>query len=510
MSSTCNKIDIDDSVGKEHEPSVNPFTNPLPWWYELYKRIKLFPWWIRYNLGIDKEAILKDKIIQLGTSLGLQDKWLKKIIRHTVSEFSKKGLGIDYYGYHNIDHELEATYFVLLSTNGQKERNKFSLDDIKYLFVAALFHDYDPLKELDKPNENSVERFIRNDDKIKEFIDDIRINIDIVIAMIYRTAYPFKGEIADHAKKKMNELFTHAGINENDIETRKHYEDLGWFLSIAERISGYALDNFTHSRDLARRNAYVLGWHPSLINEESVKYFNAFKEEREMTECVLEGIPEEYKKRFWDNVEAFKEAWKEEISVRSSIERKELRFVSLVEKIEGEPDPILREYLLNLHKELPAHIRINEEKFRKSLSDKRTILITLRVNEEYGKIVGYVKGGPLENYKLRRGTHDENMGERTTAYLEHICIKMGYWGATGGHLIRLQFLNEAKKRGYKYVTAYVHRNVIIHRINKGENIEIIQKYEPDRLDYYRYDLTKLVEEFSPSTTYVDIPENNYE
>ena len=102
------------------------------------------------------------------------------------------------------------------------------------------------------------------------------------------------------------------------------------------------------------------------------------------------------------------------------------------------------------------------------------------------------------------------MGERTTAYLEHICIKMGYWGATGGHLIRLQFLNEAKKRGYKYVTAYVHRNVIIHRINKGENIEIIQKYEPDRLDYYRYDLTKLVEEFSPSTTYVDIPENNYE
>ncbi|HKG88262.1 MAG TPA: hypothetical protein VKA95_08040, partial [Nitrososphaeraceae archaeon] len=87
---------------------INPLAEPLPAYYEFYKRLKLFPWWLQYNIGIAKEAILKDKIIQLGTMMGLQDRWIHRIIRHAVSEFSKKGLGSDYYGYHNIDHELEA------------------------------------------------------------------------------------------------------------------------------------------------------------------------------------------------------------------------------------------------------------------------------------------------------------------------------------------------------------------------------------------------------------------
>jgi hypothetical protein len=257
--------------------SINPLAEPPPVWYEFYKRIKLFPWWLRYNIGIAKEAVLKDKIIQLGTKMGLQDKWLNRIIRHTVSEFSKKGLGSDYYGYHNIDHELEAAYFALIAANGYYEENKFSQDDIIYLFVAALFHDYDPLKQFDKPNEDSVEWFLRNDDKIKGFIDDVGISIDIVIAIIHRTAYPFRGKIAEHAEKRMEELFTYAGISENDINIREHYKDLGWFLSVSERIAGYVLGDFEHSIELARRNAHALGWHPSLINEESIKYFSILK-----------------------------------------------------------------------------------------------------------------------------------------------------------------------------------------------------------------------------------------
>jgi hypothetical protein len=42
------------------------------------------------------------------------------------------------------------------------------------------------------------------------------------------------------------------------------------------------------------------------------------------------------------------------------------------------------------------------------------------------------------------------------------------------------------------VTSYVHRHVILHRINEGEDIEIVQKYDPDKLDYYRIDLRKSV------------------
>jgi hypothetical protein len=179
---------------------------------------------LRYNVGIAEEAVLKDKIIHLGTSIGLQDKWINSLLRHAVSEFSKKGLGSDYYGYHNIDHELEATYITLLAVNNNNAVNsevnnnndnnytKLVQDDIKYLFVAALFDDYDPLKQFDKPHEDSVEWFLRSDKKIKKFIDDIEINLDIVIAIIHRTAYPFRSKIAEHAKKRMQELFTRAGI----------------------------------------------------------------------------------------------------------------------------------------------------------------------------------------------------------------------------------------------------------------------------------------------------------
>jgi hypothetical protein len=486
---------------------VNPLTEPLPVYYEFYKRLKLFPWWLQYNIGISKEAILKDKIIQLGTMMGLQDRWIHRIIRHAVSEFSKKGLGSDYYGYHNIDHELEAAYFTLLAANGQNKEeekannNKFSVDDIKYLFVASLFHDYDPLKQFDKPHEDAVEWFLRNDDKIKGFIKAVGINIDIVVAIIHRTAYPFRGKIAEHAEKRMEELFTYAGIAEHDTKTRKHYQDLGWFLSVSERIAGYALGGFERSMELARTNAHALGWHPSRINEESVKYFSILKEEKEMFERVLCAVPDEYKKNFYDNVAAFKEAWANEIEIRNSIRRGKISLISIVEKtIEHEEvvlEPTVRESVLNIHRELHIPVGIKGEKrFRKSLNRSDTILITLRVvkddNDKFGEIVGYVKGGPLENYNLRRGTHDENWGKKNTAYMEWISIKPGYWGETGGHVLRIEFLKEAKRRGYSYITSYVHRNVIMQRVNKGENIEIVQKYDPDKLDYYRVNVSMMI------------------
>ena len=486
---------------------VNPLTEPLPVYYEFYKRLKLFPWWLQYNIGISKEAILKDKIIQLGTMMGLQDRWIHRIIRHAVSEFSKKGLGSDYYGYHNIDHELEAAYLTLLAANGQNKEeekannNKFSVDDIKYLFVASLFHDYDPLKQFDKPHEDAVEWFLRNDDKIKGFIKAVGINIDIVVAIIHRTAYPFRGKIAEHAEKRMEELFTYAGIADHDTKTRKHYQDLGWFLSVSERIAGYALGGFERSMELARTNAHALGWHPSRINEESVKYFSILKEEKEMFERVLCAVPDEYKKNFYDNVAAFKEAWANEIEIRNSIRRGKISLISIVEKtIEHEEvvlEPTVRESVLNIHRELHIPVGIKGEKrFRKSLNRSDTILITLRVvkddNDKFGEIVGYAKGGPLENYNLRRGTHDENWGKKNTAYMEWISIKPGYWGETGGHVLRIEFLKEAKRRGYSYITSYVHRNVIMQRVNKGENIEIVQKYDPDKLDYYRVNVSMMI------------------
>ena len=310
------------------------FTNPLAEstyeWYQFHKKLHLLHWWIKYKLGQTDEAILKNRIIQVGNSLGISTKWLDKTMEHAITEFSVNGLGVDYYGYHNIKHELEATYFTLLAVFGQKNNNRndiFDLMDVKYLFTSALYHDFDPLKRFEKPNEDAVESYIRNDKKIKESIDEAGLDIDIVIAIIHRTAYPFQDEIAEHAIARMNQLFTAAGITNNDTKKRKHYEDLGWFLSVSERVAGYALDGFEHALELARRNAHGLGWHPSRINKESVKFFSLLNKEKEMLDFVLEGISEKYKENFQNNIDKFKELFLKEIEIRNAVRKKRNQFI---------------------------------------------------------------------------------------------------------------------------------------------------------------------------------------
>jgi hypothetical protein len=485
--------DIENQNFQGYLNQFNPLVESLPWWHEFYKRIRLVPWWLRYNIGIAEQADLRDKIIQLSANMGLDTDLVRKIIRHAISEFSKNGLGTDYYGYHNIDHELEVTYFTLLAASGQNGQGYiFDQEDLITLFIAALFHDYDPLKRFDKPNEDSVERFIRNDHKIKRLIDDFKISIDIVIALIYRTAYPFKGHIAQYSNKRIQELFTFAGIPENDIVTRKHYEDLGWFLSISDRVASYSLGDFEHSKELARRNAHSLGWHPSVINAESVKYFTALKEEKEMFNLVMDHVPEKCKKNLFDNVAAFKDAWMREVETKGSIRNKQIDLITTIEGGNVISSNMI-ETLEKIYKESPAPMTGSIKKFKKSLNKHDTILVALRILDKYREIIGYSQGGPLENYTLRRGTHDENMGRRNTAYIESISVRPGYWGGTGaGRLLRLDFHKEAKRRGFRFVTGYVHRDVAVRRIKMGESIEIVQRYNPDKLDYYRTDLNFLL------------------
>ena len=119
---------------------------------------------------------------------------------------------------------------------------------------------------------------MRNDPEIRKFIDILGIDINVVIAIIYRTAYPFNGKIADNATKRIQELLSikdhskeyddgnnNKGANNNSTRV-EHYLRLGWFLSVCERMAGYALGDFEHANKLARSNAHALGWHPSIIN----------------------------------------------------------------------------------------------------------------------------------------------------------------------------------------------------------------------------------------------------
>ena len=461
--------------------------------FEIYNRIKLFPWWLQYQKGQTTESSLKNNIIGLGRSLGFDDKWVKNILRHTIFEFSKKGLGTNYYGYHNIQHELESVYFTLLSISGINNGGDFKISqkESAYLFVAALFHDYDPLKEFDKPNEDCVEFFIRNDPKIREFITNANLNIDLVMALIHRTAYPFKGEIAQYATMKINELFDAAGISKTDLKTRDRFWNLGWFLSVSERIAGYALGNYEHAKDMARRNAHALGWHPSVINKNSVKYFDYLMvEEKEMFDFIMLGIPSEFRKNFYDNVAYFRESWNKEIGLKNAKKGTKLFFVT--ERLDNKINENTLKAILDINSRVSTLMQQSENYFRKTISDESSILITLRLNSSNGDVIGYAKGGPLENYELRPGTVDVNKGLNNTAYLEGVSILEGYWGGTGGHYLRIKFLSEAIKNEYSYVTGYAHRDVIMQRKKKSEIIEIVQKYDPDKLDYYRIDLNNSI------------------
>jgi hypothetical protein len=83
---------------------------------------------------------------------------------------------------------------------------------------------------------------------------------------------------------------------------------------------------------LARTNAHALRWHPSRIYEESVKFFSILKEERRMFEYVLQGIPYEYRKTFFENIAAFKNIWAKEIDIRESIRKSKITVIPVVEE----------------------------------------------------------------------------------------------------------------------------------------------------------------------------------
>ena len=123
-----------------------------------------------------KTNSMRNNILNLMVQNGLGDDCYVEMLDFTIDLFESQGLGADYYGYHNINHELEVTYVSLLALKQNKV--KFTDEDIKYLYIAALFHDFDPEKNVDKPHEESVIKFISTDKKLRQLIDATNIVID--------------------------------------------------------------------------------------------------------------------------------------------------------------------------------------------------------------------------------------------------------------------------------------------------------------------------------------------
>ena len=430
---------------------------------------------------------LRNGIFDLLSSVNIATEQNIELLDYTIDLFNKNGLSSDYYGYHNIDHELEVTYVTLMSAIHSLNENKFELDDVKYLFVSALLHDFDPAKAVDRPHEKSVIDFIKHDKKIQQLLKDAKLDSDLICALISRTVYPWTGDIKASTEKIIKNYLSSSSYTRDNSERQEHFMNLGHFLSISDRVGGYSLGDFSKAMEMAKMNAHASGWHPALIVRRAVTFFeDMLNNESSMCEQVVNGIPKHMRKNFLDNIVSFMKLRQEEIQIYTKFTYEGLKLVPVIEKNTDHDEFI--DALLAIYKELPKPLQFTREDFVESIHDKDTILNTLRIEDSRGTIIGFAKGGPLEKYNFQLKINDENYGKNNTIFLEPIALKNGYWGFHGGREIRQLFLMQSQSLGFEYMTSFAMRDVIEYRIKNKSGAEFVKKFDPERWDYYRVTL----------------------
>jgi len=433
---------------------------------------------------------LRNEIVDLAELMGLDNPAFTKMLDFTIELFESQGLGMDYYGYHNIEHELEVTYVTLVASNWKSVLNPINQEDLKYLYTSALFHDFDPEKSVDKPHEESVLKFLASNEELKKFLEEVKLDINIIKALILRTTFPWKGEFKENAERQIQQCFEESEITRNNKEIQDHYMRLGWFLSIVDRVSGYALGDFSKGMDMAKKNAHALAWHPSLIVQRSVAYFeDLLNNESEMCERVLSSLPKHMRKNFMHNVLSFLKLREQEILIHADFVYDNLKIKPTIELMNTRKDPDFIKSLLAIYEELPKPLQIAKENFEETVKDQAILISTIRLGDSKGPIIGFAKGGPLENYEiLRDKVSDENFGKNNTIFFEPIAIKMGYWGHHCGSELRHLFTMQAHSKKFKYLTSFALRDVIKKRSETHEQAKFVKQFNPERWDYYRIEL----------------------
>jgi hypothetical protein len=264
--------------------------------------------------------------------------------------------------------------------------------------------------------------------------------------------------------------------------------EIGWYLSVVDRISGYALGDFVKAMGMAKMNAHALAWRPSLIVRSAVAYFEELlNKETDMAKGILKILPKEMRKNFFDTVLSFMKIRQQEITIQAKCSYENLKLVPTIESMATRKDPKFINTLYEIFMELPTPLQFEKENFEKSVKDPQVIINTLRLNGKDGEIIGFSKGAPLENYKLREEIRDEHYGVGNTIFLEPLALKMGYWGLKGGSEMRHMFIMQAHSMKFKFLTSFALRDVIRARIDK-EQAEFVTLFDPERWDYYRIKL----------------------
>jgi hypothetical protein len=431
-------------------------------------------------------VVLRDEIQKIMLTNGFKRECFTKILDYTIELFESKGLGIDYFGYHNIIHELEVTYITLLAAQWESIHGTIKSEDFPYLFVASLFHDYDPQKKVDKPHEEDAIKFVMTDEKLNLLLKDAGIDKNLIAALIHRTTYPWNAEIKETTEKKIEDCLNLIEHVREDENKKEHVRNMGWFLSVSDRIAGYTLGDFPKALEMAQKNAHALAWHPYYIVRRSVAYFeDLLNNDAEMCRRVLRALPKDMRKNFTDNVLSFMKLREQEIQIEGTLVYDNAKFFAVIEPLSRRQEKDFIGTLSEIYNQLPKPLQFKNREFAESITDKETILNTLRLGSDDGPIIGFTKGGPLETYTLRPEINDANYGLKNTAFMEPLAIRMGYWGQSGGREMRLLFNMQAQAKGYKYLTSFALRDVIASRIKRNEPLEFVKQFDPEHWDYYR-------------------------
>ena len=109
-----------------------------------------------------------------------------------------------------------------------------------------------------------------------------------------------------------------------------------------------------------------------------------------------------------------------------------------------------------------------------------------------GKIIGYIIGAPIENFKTESwARYDNNLGKNNTIYTYAFVMNKKY-RKMGGYSKTLKrvYINCLKKQNYKYVTGHVKQGLSKRFGNNTKIIKIFDNWYTSNtsFEYYRREL----------------------
>ncbi len=164
------------------------------------------------------------------------------------------------------------------------------------------------------------------------------------------------------------------------------------------------------------------------------------------------------------------------------------KFIEIVQ-VRPEDWKSIKDGILTVEEVFPEGIRQDEEDLSKTFEDTDSITIVLK---HENSIIGYIAGGPLEDYSYLKGIkEDDNYGKKNTIYIESFAVLGDFQSQGLGHKLRDKFLSIAGEKGYKFVTGHIKKGIATKRgdevlseftnwLGTGETFEYYRSRIPGR------------------------------